>query len=198
MPKKKSIKEDNKKKKSLLGIKIIICIVFIIASIVVLGFSYANYTYSMDAHSRSVFKSSHFAVTFTDGSKFIDLTNEGPEPDEEGIKNDEYVFTINNDSKYDSYNKIYFSDVTSTVPDKYLKLAYKVDDGEFSEPMTVEEIEGVIEKNKLIKSGESATYTIVMWISSKMPNEENGVSLMDTSYKSKITVESTQNTENAN
>ena len=195
MANKKNVKSGSKKKNSTLGIKIIICVIFSIASIIVLGLSYANYTYSIDSTKKSVFKSSHFDVTFIDGSSFIDLTNEGPEPDEEGIKNDEYVFTINNDSKYDSYNKIYFSDVESTVPDKYIKLSYKVDDGDFSEPMTMDEISGVIEENKLIPIGESATYTIVMWISSAMPNEENGVSLMDTSYKSKITVESTQNVQ---
>jgi len=188
--------KKKKAKKSTLGIKIAICIIFVIACVVVLGISYANYTYSIDSANRSVFKSSHFDVTFTDGSSFIDLTNEGPEPDEEGIKNDEYVFTINNDSKYNSYNKIYFSDVESTVPDKYIKLSYKVDDGDFSDPMTMYESDGVIEKNKLVKAGESTTYTIVMWISSEMPNEEDGQSLMDTSYKSKITVESTQDVQN--
>lgn len=170
---------------------IILC-VFIIA----IGISYSMLSVEITGEKMNFFRTNKFEVTFNDGSKYINLKNEGPKTDEEGLLNDPYTFTVTNKGNTPAINKIYFSDISSTIPDKYLKIAIKTNEEEFTEPMTIEEMGDVIEEEIHLNPKESITYTIVLWISNEMPNtDEEGNNLMNTSYKSKITVESTQETE---
>lgn len=200
MKKKKINKKNNKKTNKQNRGLIISCILIILVLLVIIGTSYALFSFNVTGKKTNYLKSLVFEVEFDDGSKYINLTNEGPKSDAEGLLNDPYTFTINNSGNVDIVNKIYFSDITSTIPDKYLKIAIKQNNGEFSTPVTMEELGTIIEDGIVLKPGNSVQYTIVLWISSDMPNvDEQGNSLMNTSYKSKITVESIQKTnDNAN
>lgn len=164
--------------------------------IIVIGISYSMLSVEITGAKTNFFRTNKFEVTFNDGSKYINLTNEGPKKDEEGMLNDPYMFTITNKGNTPAINKIYFSDISSTIPDKYLKIAIKVNDEDYSEPMTLEQMGNVIEEEIHLNPKESITYTIILWIADEMPNtDEEGNNLMNTFYKSKITVESTQETE---
>lgn len=190
---KKQTKISNKNSKQNRNL-IITFVVIILSLFAILGTSYALFVTNVTGEKTNYLKPSIFDVEFDDGSKYINLTNEGPKTDEEGLMNDPYTFTITNNGGIEIVNKIYFSDIVSTIPNKYLKIAIKENDSEFSNPVTMEEFGTIIEEEKVLQPGESVQYTIVLWISSDMPNnDESGNSLMNTSYKSKITVESTQN-----
>ena len=200
MSKKKVIKIKNQKKKDNSTRSLVItCIVIIISLIAILSISFAAFQKNIPGKKTTRLQAAIFNVTFDDGNEFIDLNNAGPESDEDGLLNTPYTFTINNDSNVSTTNKIYFSDVESTIPDEYLKFAVKVDASSWSEPKTMAEFDNIIEEAKIIEPDNDVTYSIVFWISNTMPNEDtNGNSLMGTSYKSKITVESTPVNPNSN
>ncbi|MGN0973281.1 MAG: hypothetical protein ACI4OT_00915 [Bacilli bacterium] len=196
MKKKKMKKKVNTKAKKQNRGLIISCILIILVLSLIIGTSYALFSFKVSGKKTNYLKSLVFEVEFDDGSEYINLTNEGPKSDDEGMLNDPYTFTITNSGKANTINKIYFSDITSTIPDKYLKIAIKQNDGDFSTPMTMEEFGSIIEEGIELEPEHSVQYTIVLWISSDMPNtDEQGNSLMNTSYKSKITVESSQETK---
>ncbi len=189
----KAIKNNSKNKKHL---PFIIGGVLLIIFIITLSKAYAMLSVEITGNRRSLFKTTEFKVLFDDGSRSIDLKNEGPKSDEEGMLNDPYTFTISNSGEEKAVNKIYFSDISSTIPLKYMKIAIKIDDNEYSEPITMDKFGEIIEEGKVLSPNESVTYSIILWISSDMPNtDELGNNLMNTSYKSKITVESSQETK---
>ena len=200
MAKKKLIQLNEKKKKdNSTRSLILICVGIIISFIAILATSFALLQTRIEGKKKNYIKATTFNIIFDDGSEYISLNNEGPTSDEEGILNTPYTFTINNDSELNTTNKIYFTNIESTIPDKYLKISIKIDDGDWSDPKTMNELNGIIEENKILAPKTSVTYSIVLWISSDMPNEdEQGNSLMNTSYKSKIKVETNQATSSEN
>ena len=108
-----------KKNISTLPIKILVCFLFLVGSFIVIGTSYARYTTSVDSTKKIRLKATTFDILFDDGGEYINLTNEGPMSDQDWLQNDSYTFTIQNTSTLDAVNKITFSDVTSTIPNKY-------------------------------------------------------------------------------
>lgn len=196
MSKKRVIKVDNKKKKDTFTRSLIVTgVLIVVALVAIIATSFAYFQTRIEGKKVNYIKGTTFDVTFDDGSEYINLNNAGPESDEEGLLNTPYTFTINNDSNVATNNKIYFTDVESTIPEKYIKIAYKTDDGQWSTPKTLEDLGDVIEENKIVAKNTSFTYSIVLWISSDMPNKDNNDnSYMGTSYKSKITVETRQAT----
>lgn len=193
---KKEIKEKNIF--SATKIKIIVFLLFIIASVVLMGTSYARYTTSVEGNKKIRLKATTFDIIFDDGNEYISLTNEGPMSDEDGLQNESYTFSVQNSSILDATSKIYLSDMTSTIPNEYIKFAIKKGNGDYSSPMTLQylydEMDGIIYEDDL-DSGDIATYTIVFWISDQMPNSINNESLMNKSFRTKITVETIQKVE---
>ena len=190
-------------------IKFMIYLFFFLACLLLFGVTYARYTTSIEGTKEIRLSATTFNIIFDDGNESISLTNEGPKSDAEGLQNDPYTFTLENDSKLDTENRIYFSNITSTIPAKYLKFAIKIQRetdenvAQFSAPMTLESLGEPDENGRyliyptgnntfLLPAHESFACTIVMWISSDMPNEENNVNLMNTSFRGKVVVETNQ------
>lgn len=118
----------------------------------------------------------------------LNLTNVYPEYDADGLKHDPFIFTITNatgnpvDYTLKLLNdtekqELCFVDTEETInctqlPYQYIRYAYSINDGEYSEPFNLTS-DGII-YSETILGGASTKISIKLWISSEAPNSIQG------------------------
>lgn len=160
-----------------------------------IGFAYAWLTLTLNSEKTNVIRAGSLIVelddSMTDG---INLINTVPMTDQDGLKTDKYIFTVENKGTIDTYYTIYLDDVALAYPsermkDEFIKYKFVKNDVESDFSLltaTHQNGERVLGTSKL-SPGMKDNYSLRMWIDSKTDN-----SVMSTVFCGKIRVVATQ------
>ena len=102
---------------------IIISVIVIAVSIIsLIGASYALLTMTIEGDKEISLTAGILKVDFTEGDN-INLDNQAPISDSEGLKTTPYTFTITNTGNIDAYYHISLEeDVNNTLDNRYIKM----------------------------------------------------------------------------
>lgn len=179
-----------KKKYSILLVTLSMLLVFII----VLGTSYAYFTTSVNGKEFVVY-TGNLAVNYTKKTDAINIDNLYPMSNSEGLKQSSHEFTVNNNGNIEARYQIRLeldNSINNMIPIEYIKLSYSMDDGDYSEPILLSNLNSnlVFVKNMILKPGLNNSFGIKMWIDLNAPNDVQGKE-----FKAKVVVDSIQNVD---
>lgn len=179
-----------KKKYSILLVTLSMILIFVI----VLGTSYAFFTTSAKAKEFVIY-TGNLAVNYTKKTDVINIVNLYPMTNTEGLQQTAHEFTVTNNGNIDARYQVRLeldNTLKDMIPIEYIKLAYNMDGGSYSEPILLSDLNSnlVFLKNIIIKSNLSNTFSIKMWIDLNAPNDIQGKE-----FKAKVVVDSIQNVD---
>ena len=155
-----------------------IIIVIIIISIILIGQSLLNSTYSLFYHediasNADSYSTGLLSITADAAGDNISLENTLPISDTEGENTTAYTFTIKNIGNLDyKFNVKLLStgDSTTTIDSQYIKI--KVDDGSVTTLSSLSN--SIIKKDITLSAGQSIDISIRVWLSINTPNAQIG------------------------
>ncbi len=155
-----------------------IIIVIIIISIILIGQSLLNSTYSLFYHediasNADSYSTGLLSITADAAGDNISLENTLPISDTEGAATTAYTFTIKNIGNLDyKFNVKLLStgDSTTTIDSQYIKI--KVDDGSVTTLSSLSN--SIIKKDITLSAGQSIDISIRVWLSINTPNTQIG------------------------
>jgi hypothetical protein len=175
-----------KYKKEILGMFIVL--------ILLLSLSFAWLTLTLNGTKNVVIKAGTLAVTLTDTSEGITLTNAVPLSDTDGLATTPYTFTIANTGNITSDYTIYLDDGTletgeTRMADGYVKYSLTKNSGTATTALltTTGTNPNRVLNTGSITAGSTDSYTLRLWIDSAADN-----AAMNTTFRGVIRVEATQ------
>jgi hypothetical protein len=175
-----------KYKKEILGMFIVL--------ILLLSLSFAWLTLTLNGTKNVVIKAGTLAVTLTDTSEGITLTNAVPLSDTDGLATTPYTFTIANTGNITSDYTIYLDDGTletgeTRMADGYVKYSLTKNSGTATTALltTTGTNPNRVLNTGSITAGSTDSYTLRLWIDSAADN-----AVMNTTFRGVIRVEATQ------
>ena len=187
--KKEEKKVDNileKYKKEILGMFIVL--------VLLLSLSFAWLTLTLNGTKNVVIKAGTLAVTLTDTSDGITLSNAVPLSDTDGLATTPYTFTIANTGNITSDYTIYLDDGTletgeTRMADGYVKYSLTKNSGTATTALltTIGTNPNRVLNTGSITAGSTDSYTLRLWIDSAADN-----AVMNTTFRGVIRVEATQ------
>lgn len=166
-----------------------ILIIISLLTILLISSSYAWLKVTLRSSKNNFIKGAALSLKMDDSMEGgINLTTAIPIPDEEGLSNIPYRFTINNDGEIDSTYTIYLDNLEldtnqTRVDDKYIKYSLtKNGISSGAKLLNNRELDtGIIDKNT------TDSYELRIWVDYNATNEA-----MNTTFKGQIRVEGTQ------
>lgn len=190
-PENERVEEDARRKEHW-NKKAIFLLVFILLTgiIMVVGSSYALLTIQLKGEETNRVTIGTFDIQFKEGMS-LNLSNEKPLSEAQGLAQDPYSFTIKNAGTVDAKYRIYLEgkEEDNQISKNYLRLAYQKKDAtpkvirlsDLDENLTlVSEVS--------LKAGESDTWEIRFWLDQDAPNSFQGKN-----FSFKVQVEAIQN-----
>ena len=164
----------------------------VIGIVTLIGASYAVFRVSSSSERKNVLSTGSFQVNFQAG-EVINIKNMGPMSTSEGKNTTPFTFTLTNAGTMDAMYKVFLeensSDVNTVPSTDYLMISYKIDDGEYSVPISIKNLynSNTLVLNKKLEAGKSRTYSIKIWLAQNATNE-----YQKTTFSAKVGVESSQ------
>ncbi len=188
--KQKKNQKKNQKKKAVIPIVASMLLVFSL----VFGVSYGFFTTTTRA-KEFVMYTGTLAVSYQATNNTINLDKLYPMTDAEGLTQNSHSFTVNNNGNIDARYQIRLElDETekNMIPLEYVKLSYKKNTDEFSEPILLSNLDSSLAfiRNEILESNHSDTYEIKLWIDLGAPNEIQGKT-----FSARVVVDSIQNVD---
>lgn len=164
----------------------------------VINYSYSFFIVTKTQTGQNIVNSSCFDVLYTDDSDAISLSSQIPISDTDGLKKAGYTFTIKNNCDTAAYYNVNLEDVTTgnkILDTKYIKVGF---DNKTPQVLnTFPETQATIKNARnshIITSGslaakgttgDTATYTIKLWVDYDTPATDETV---ETKFSSKVSV----------
>lgn len=164
----------------------------------VINYSYSFFIVTKTQTGQNIVNSSCFDVLYTDDSDAISLSSQIPISDNDGLKKAGYTFTIKNNCDTAAYYNVNLEDVTTgnkILDTKYIKVGF---DNKTPQVLnTFPETQATIKNARnshIITSGslaakgttgDTATYTIKLWVDYDTPATDETV---ETKFSSKVSV----------
>ena len=171
----------------------------------VINYSYSFFIVTKTQTGQNIVNSSCFDVLYTDDSDAISLSSQIPISDNDGLKKAGYTFTIKNNCDTAAYYNVNLEDVTTgnkILDTKYIKVGF---DNKTPQVLnTFPETQATIKNARnshIITSGslaakgttgDTATYTIKLWVDYDTPATDETV---ETKFSSKVSVVSQATTD---
>lgn len=158
--------------------------------VTIIGSSYAVFTMLLTGNKGVSVMAGTFRIDFEE-TDTISLLNTYPMSDEEGLRQAGYTFTITNTGTVEALYRVKMvDDGANTLDRQMIRFAYQKNSSGMRTPVLLSSFGSVMETNQTLAPGESATYTLKMWLKEEAGNEVQG-----TLFKSKIVVEAVQKFE---
>jgi len=158
--------------------------------VTIIGSSYAVFTMLLTGNKGHSVMAGTFRIDFEE-TDTISLLNTYPMSDEEGLRQAGYTFTITNTGTVEALYRVKMvDDGANTLDRQMIRFAYQKNSSGMRTPVLLSSFGSVMETNQTLAPGESATYTLKMWLKEEAGNEVQG-----TLFKSKIVVEAVQKFE---
>ena len=165
----------------------------------ILGASFAFFTATVQSSDVLVYTGS-LQVDYTKTGNVINLTNEYPKTNAQGLSTTGYTFDITNTGTINVKYLIRLElDPTNTLPLEYVKLSYtktrdnnNATDTPASDPVLVSNLNATqtIITDQVLDASKVDSYNLRLWIDYSAPNEIQGKT-----FKAKIVVDAMQNVE---
>ena len=177
-------------KKKTLIVAVVSCL---LASIAVLGTTYAIYVVNLKGDKTQQVSSGTLNVEFQNNSSAISLTNAYPMTDEDGLKNEGIQFSVANTGTLPAkYRITLVEDSNNTLTNNYIKYVFYKEGEPVGTPALLSSLSSlVLVPAEDIANGSKTNYTLKLWIDENAGNETQGKT-----FQAKIRVESVQATEN--
>ncbi len=170
---------------------VLVIMIMVLTVIAVTGVSLAVFSKTLAGTKKVSIKTGTLSINFTEGN-FINVNNQAPISDTNGLKTTPYTFTIKNNGNIKAYYTISLEeDSGNTLPNTLMKYQITGDNGYTSGVKTVGDLgSGTVRLIPEQELAPSATiqYTLHMWLSSTATNSAQGKT-----YQSKIVVTSRSN-----
>jgi len=141
---------------------IIACMMLIVGTVMLFGSSYSLITNEIVTEETFSFDVVNFDVEFQD-SKKINI-NGLPIEDEEGLKGEEYIFVVNNNSSFDVNYRLDIIENSPFTMSDVIRYTYSINDSEYSEIYNLKD-NYTVRQNRVLKHGEKDIYKIKFWLS---------------------------------
>ena len=189
-------KSTNSRKKNVKVVKrlhlktsVILILTILLALIVLMGSSYAWYTFSNTSND-NVIKTGEFDISLSEGENTITLENAYPQTDESGLKNTKYTFSVSNNGSIAGKYAVYLDDLELTsgvnrISDnviKYVLTKNNNSNGILTLNNVTNSTENGLKKRILaegtLEPGESVNYSLVVWIDENSTSDIEGKQLL--------------------
>ncbi len=185
------MEEDSKKQKHWNKKCIVLLIVILLTGIVmVVGSSYALFAIQLKGEEVNRVTIGTFDIQFKEGMT-LNLSNEKPLSEAQGLAQDPYSFTIKNAGTVDAKYRIYLEgkEEENQISKNYLRLAYQKKDATPNVIRLSDLDENLTLASEIsLKAGESDTWEIRFWLDQDAPNAFQGKN-----FSFKVKVEAIQN-----
>lgn len=173
----KTMKRKNPLNKIINNQIIVTCVTMLMVVFVLMGSSYAvlsNKEESNDA-SVNIKIGNQEAVLSSDSSSYTFSDNyQKPVSDVNGLNQKAYTFSLTNTGG----NKIGYYEIrmvdqenkSSTLPHKYIRFAISVNNGEYSKPSSLGDVNSIIYSGYDLPKGDSINFNLKMWIDEMSPS----------------------------
>ena len=191
-----NIKDNLKNKKVIL---LILAIMIVISFLV--GISYAYWRITLHQTEANTVLSDCFELQYLENTSAINLQEQYPISDEEGLKETGYSFTLKNTCKATANYQINLEDIVpenKRLSSQYIKISLnnktpKVLNTYETVTPTVKEADMSYKiANGILKENESVTYELKLWMDYDTPTIEE---TMNATFESKISISASQNVE---
>lgn len=179
------VKKHGKLKLIILVLSVLVLMLLIVFLV---GKTFAFFQYAKQGETVNVITIRGLAVTVDPSTEeALNLVNVYPKYDSDGLKSDPFVFTVTNTSSSnidysikvlndeDKQNNCYIdqaeTESCTTLPYQYIKYAYSINDGAYSQPQNLSSNSIY---NETISSNSSTKISIKVWIDSTAPNSIQG------------------------
>lgn len=179
------VKKHGKLKLIILVLSVLVLMLLIVFLV---GKTFAFFQYAKKGDTVNVITIRGLAVTVDPSTEeALNLVNVYPEYDSDGLKSDPFIFTVTNTSSSnidysikvlndeDKQNNCYIDQAETeaciTLPYQYIKYAYSINDGAYSQPQNLSSNSIYSET---ISSNSSTKISIKVWIDSTAPNSIQG------------------------
>lgn len=167
----------------------------IVASLVLVGSSYAWYRLSFQSEKEQTIVAGKLSLKLSEAENAISVSDAIPQSDDEGLANKPYLFTLANDGTLNSHYTIFLEDIdlsvgTSRMDDSIVKYSILQDGvslGTFLLSDVKKEDGSKVLATGLIEPGKTINFSLVLWISDQASNDISGQE-----FRAKLKIEGNQ------